>query len=103
MNTPAATQSHLWKLDATALTRGYADGRFTPSQALEEIHARIDEVNPRINAIIAEDRAAAREAARRSTLHWRERTPLSALDGAPLTVKDNIFVAGLPATWGSSA
>jgi aspartyl-tRNA(Asn)/glutamyl-tRNA(Gln) amidotransferase subunit A len=103
MNTPAATQSHLWKLDATALTRGYADGRFTPSQALEEIHARIDEVNPRINAIIAEDRAAAREAARRSTLRWRERTPLSALDGAPLTVKDNIFVAGLPATWGSAA
>jgi aspartyl-tRNA(Asn)/glutamyl-tRNA(Gln) amidotransferase subunit A len=93
----------LWKLDATALTQGYAEGRFTPSEALEAIQARIDEVNPRINAIIAEDRAAAREAARRSTLRWRERAPLSALDGVPLTVKDNILAAGLPATWGSAA
>ena len=73
--------SPLWKLDATALTRGYADGRFTPSEALEAVHARIDEVNPTINAIIAEDRAAAREAAKRSTLRWRERAQLSALDG----------------------
>jgi aspartyl-tRNA(Asn)/glutamyl-tRNA(Gln) amidotransferase subunit A len=93
----------VWKLDAAALTRGYADGRFTPSEALEAIHARIDEVNPRINAIIAEDRASAREAAKRSTVRWRERGPLSALDGVPLSVKDNIFAAGLPATWGSAA
>jgi aspartyl-tRNA(Asn)/glutamyl-tRNA(Gln) amidotransferase subunit A len=98
MNGPA-----LWKLDATALTRGYAEDRFTPSAALEGIHARIDEINPTINAIIAEDQAAAREAAKRSTLRWRERAPLSALDGVPLTVKDNIFAAGLPATWGSAA
>ena len=99
----ASAESPLWKLDATALTHGYADGRFTPSDALEAIHARIDEVNPTINAIICEDRAAAREAARRSTLRWRERAQLSALDGVPLTVKDNIFAAGLPATWGSAA
>jgi aspartyl-tRNA(Asn)/glutamyl-tRNA(Gln) amidotransferase subunit A len=98
MNTPT-----LWKLDATALTRGYADGRFKPSQALEAIHARIDEVNPAINAIIAENRAGAREAAIRSTLRWRERAPMSALDGVPFTVKDNIFAAALPATWGSAA
>jgi aspartyl-tRNA(Asn)/glutamyl-tRNA(Gln) amidotransferase subunit A len=98
MNTPT-----LWKLDATALTRGYADGRFKPSQALEAIHARIDEVNPTINAIIAENRAGAREAAIRSTLRWRERAPMSALDGVPFTVKDNIFAAALPATWGSAA
>jgi Amidase len=103
MNTPAAAPSPLWELDATALTRGYADGRFTPSEALEAVHARIDEVNPAINAIVAEDRAAAGEAAKRSTLRWRERAQLSALDGVPFTVKDNIFAAGLPATWGSAA
>jgi len=43
MNTPARAEGPLWKLDASALTRGYAEGRFTPSEALEVIHARIDE------------------------------------------------------------
>jgi aspartyl-tRNA(Asn)/glutamyl-tRNA(Gln) amidotransferase subunit A len=103
MNTPLAAEFPLWKLDATALTQGYADGRFTPSQALVAVHARIDEINPTINAITAEDWAAAREAARRSTPRWRELAQLSMLDGVPLTIKDNIFAADLPATWGSAA
>ena len=58
-------------------------------------------LNPRLNAIVALDEAGARAAARASEARWRAGTPLSALDGVALTVKDNITVAGLPCAWGS--
>ena len=57
-------------------------------------------VNPLVNAIVAlDDHAAA--AAARSTERWRAGTPASPLDGVPVSVKDNLFVKGMPATWGS--
>ena len=51
--------------------------------------------------MIALDREGARLEADRSALRWREGAPLSALDGVPITVKDNLLVAGMKATWGS--
>lgn len=93
----------LWALDAATLADGFRAGALTPVEALAAVHDRIDAINPAINAIIAEDRAAARAQAATATERWAAGKPRSALDGVPLTVKDNIFVAGLPATWGSRA
>lgn len=91
----------LWELTAIELAAGYRGGIFTPLEALTAVEARIDAVNPRINAVIAEDRAAARAQAQASTVRWRAGSPLSPLDGVPMTIKDNLLAAGLPATWGS--
>ncbi|MDB5536821.1 MAG: hypothetical protein JWQ65_1696 [Devosia sp.] len=88
-------------LTAGELVAGYGSGAFTPVEALVAVHARIDTVNAGINAIIAEDRAAALQTAQQSAERWAEHAPLSALDGVPLTIKDNLHAAGLPATWGS--
>ena len=88
-------------LGAAELIDGYRSGRFTPETVVAEIHRRIDAVNPRINAIIAEDREAALASARESTDRWRKGEPLSGLDGVPITIKDNLLARGLPATWGS--
>ena len=63
--------------------------------------ARLDAVNPLLNAVVALDRDGAAAAAARSTERWRAGAPSSALDGVPVSVKDNLFVAGMPATWGS--
>ena len=80
----------------------YAAGTLTPPEAVEAVLARLDAVNSAINAVICVDRDGARAAARRSLERWRAGKPLSALDGVPLTVKDNLFVAGMKATWGSA-
>lgn len=88
-------------LPATGLAGRFARGALSPVEALEAILARIARLNPRLNAIIALDEAGARAAARASEARWRAGTPLSPLDGVPLTVKDNITVAGLPCAWGS--
>lgn len=91
----------LWTLTATELTTGYQARAFTPLDALSAIEARLDTVNTHLNAVIAEDRAAARRKAAASTERWQAGKPLSVIDGVPMTIKDNLLVAGLPATWGS--
>jgi aspartyl-tRNA(Asn)/glutamyl-tRNA(Gln) amidotransferase subunit A len=93
----------LWAMTAAQLKAGFRDRLFTPDVALAAIHARFDELNPTINAVIALDWARAQAAAAQSTARWLGGSPLSPLDGVPLTIKDNLHVAGMPATWGSAA
>jgi len=88
-------------MTAVALAEAYRGGRLTPIAVLEAILDRHDAVNPMINAVIHLDRDGARAAARAANERWRSGAPLSPLDGVPFTVKDNLFVAGQPATWGS--
>jgi aspartyl-tRNA(Asn)/glutamyl-tRNA(Gln) amidotransferase subunit A len=95
------TDAPLWSLTARELAAGYRAGLFTPVDAMEAVLARLAAVNPAINAVVALDRDGALEAARRSTARWRTGAPLSALDGVPISVKDNLHLEGLPATWGS--
>ncbi len=90
-----------WRLDAGELVRAYADGSLSPVEALDSVLARLAEVNPRLNAVIARNDTAARDAARASAARWRSAAALSAIDGVPVSVKDNIPVAGMGCTWGS--
>ncbi len=90
-----------WKLSAGELGAAFAAGSLTPEAVLDETLARLDAVQPQVNALVALDLAGARSAARASGLRWKRGEPLSLLDGVVLTVKDNIPVAGLPCRWGS--
>jgi aspartyl-tRNA(Asn)/glutamyl-tRNA(Gln) amidotransferase subunit A len=92
---------NLWELSAADLVAGYAGGQFTPRDALDAVLARVEEINPRINAIVTLDSVGARAAAAASTTRWRTGGTLGAHDGVPLSVKDNIPVRGMRATWGS--
>lgn len=91
-----------WQLDIGALAQAYAARTLSPVEALGSVLARLDAVNPRINAVIARDDSAAYAAARESERRWLRGAPLSALDGVPISVKDNIPVAGMPCRWGSA-
>ncbi len=95
------SSSDLWALSAQELARGYSQADFTPIDVFESCQARLEQVNPLLNAVIFSDRQAAFMAAARSAARWRSGEPLSPLDGVPLTVKDNINAAGMPTAWGS--
>ena len=90
----------LWSLSAKELSAGYANG-LSPHDVIAATLSRIREVNPRLNAIVTLDEAGAIRAAELSAARWKQGAPASPLDGVPVTIKDNILVAGLRATWGS--
>ena len=90
----------LWSLSAKELSAGYANG-LSSHDVIAATLARIREVNPRLNAIVTLDEAGAIRAAELSAARWKQGAPASPLDGVPVTIKDNILVAGLRATWGS--
>jgi aspartyl-tRNA(Asn)/glutamyl-tRNA(Gln) amidotransferase subunit A len=91
----------VWSLTARELAALFAAGVTDPVAVMEDCFARIDAVNPVLNAVVTEDREGARRAAEASAKRWRAGSAIGALDGVPLTIKDNLFVGGLRATWGS--
>jgi amidase len=75
----------------------------TSTEVVDAYLARIEEVNPSVNAVTATLAVAARDAARdidRAVVAGRSVGPLA---GVPFTVKENIDVAGSATTWGVAA
>lgn len=91
----------LWQLDAAALVQGYRAGRFTPVDATEACLARANACEPALNAMVVLDNTGALAAAQASARRYTEGAVLGPLDGVPISIKDNMHVAGLPTGWGS--
>ena len=89
-----------WRLDAIALVEAYRARLLTPTDMIDSAQKRIDRIDPALNAFCCLSPAARAEAAA-STQRWQTGTPIGPLDGVPVAVKDNIAVAGMPATFGS--
>ncbi len=92
-----------WRLGVTEVAAAYRSGDLDPEVLLDALLDRIARLDPSLNTLVAIDAEGARTAARGSASRWRAGTPRSLIDGVPLTVKDNLLMAGLPATWGSRA
>jgi aspartyl-tRNA(Asn)/glutamyl-tRNA(Gln) amidotransferase subunit A len=94
-------QTELWQCSANELAAKYQSGECSPVEVLESVLQRIGKVNPRINAIVTLDTDGARAQAKASERRWQQAASFGLFDGVPITVKDNILVQGLRATWGS--
>lgn len=91
----------LERLTVAALSALIARRELSPVEILEYFLSRYERLNHRVNAIVAVDTEAAREAAKAAERRALTGARLSALDGIPVTIKDNIFVKGWTVTWGS--
>jgi amidase len=86
---------------ASELSRLYRARKVSPLEVMEAVLARIDAVNPRLNAYVTVAREAALSAARRATAALRRRAALPPLHGVPVSIKDLTLTKGIRTTWGS--
>src|SRR5919198_5349144 len=95
--------SEIWQQSATELAQRIARRELSAVEVVNAHLARIDAVNPALNAIVKvlgdEARAQAQAADRKVAAGEK----LGPLHGVPFTVKENIDMAGLPTTWGVPA
>lgn len=95
MTTPTAYRT------TTELTALYQSGELSPVEATEQVLGQLAEVNPKINAFVVVMEETALAAAKESAGRWRAGTPIGPLDGVPVSIKDNVQVAGFPCRKGS--
>ncbi|SMY00561.1 amidase [Brevibacterium antiquum] len=89
------SQNTLADHTADAMTSGYTSGDFTPFEVLAAVVERMNECEPVINALHHRDDERSRAAAEASAQRWREGRSLGALDGVPVTIKENVARKGV--------
>jgi amidase len=95
--------TQLWQFGARELAEGIRRGSFSSVEAVQAHLARIEQVNPSLNAltrVLEEEALAAGAAVDAGLARGDSAGPLA---GVPFTVKENIDLAGTATTWGMAA
>jgi aspartyl-tRNA(Asn)/glutamyl-tRNA(Gln) amidotransferase subunit A len=79
------------------------NGQASSVGLVERAFERIEAFGSRLNSFVALDRSGALAAAKESDERRSRGQAHSRLDGIPISVKDNLHVAGFATTWGSRA
>jgi len=88
-------------LSAVELAGLIRSKQISPVEVTEALLARIEAINPRLNAFCLVAHDAARRAAREAEIAVVKGEPLGALHGVPVSIKDVIFTRGMRTTGGS--
>jgi aspartyl-tRNA(Asn)/glutamyl-tRNA(Gln) amidotransferase subunit A len=88
------------ELTSADLTAAYRRGALSPVDVARDCLLRIEASAP-LNAFVAVAPESALAAAAQSETRWRAGSPLGPIDGVPASIKDNIWVQGLPTRRGS--
>jgi Asp-tRNA(Asn)/Glu-tRNA(Gln) amidotransferase A subunit family amidase len=100
MNRSPTTQDACTWLTATQLAERIRSGEMSAAEVVEAHIARIEEVNPRLNAVVVPRFDEARAAAAAIDAARRRGDTLGPLAGVPITIKECFHVAGTPTTLG---
>src|SRR5262249_17080471 len=80
----------------TDLAAAIDAGTVDPADLTQAAVARVDALDPTLNAYVALRREAARAEAEAARSRWRDKTRRGPLDGIPVALKDNIDIADMP-------
>src|SRR5260221_14400782 len=91
----------LHDMTATDLLAAYKSKKLSPVEAVDAVIARIEAWEPRLKGLYAPDFGEARKQAQAAEKRWQQGKPQGALDGVPITIKENIPTKGLPVPLGT--
>jgi aspartyl-tRNA(Asn)/glutamyl-tRNA(Gln) amidotransferase subunit A len=94
--------TEIHRLSARELLEGYRARTFSPSEVLEALIARIEAVEPLVNAFTTLALERARAEAARADAAWRRPDDARVLEGVPIGVKDLFDSEGIRTTYGSA-
>jgi aspartyl-tRNA(Asn)/glutamyl-tRNA(Gln) amidotransferase subunit A len=97
---PGNSDPFLFQRPVLELAADLRAGKYSARRLLDHYLARIERLNPSINAFVFIDSTAA-AAAEESDARLRAGRGRSPLEGIPVAVKDNLLVRDCPAVWGS--
>ncbi|MCX7211045.1 MAG: amidase family protein, partial [Burkholderiales bacterium] len=99
--------NELTALSAEQLLSHYASGTLTPVEVTRAVLARIAALDSSLNAFCLVDEAAAMHSAQLSEQRWlnhhRNHTPVGALEGVTVSIKDLVLTKDWPTLRGSAA
>lgn len=90
----------LWRCSATGLASAIATKKVSCREVISAHLQRIDAINPRLNALTAIFHEQAQAAATQADQAISRGAGIGPLHGVPITIKDNIDVAGSPTSKG---
>jgi aspartyl-tRNA(Asn)/glutamyl-tRNA(Gln) amidotransferase subunit A len=89
-------------LPASELVAAYRRKAMSPVEVTTALLARLDRLEPEINAFVMVARESALAEARASEARWMKGAPQGLLDGVPVTIKDLFLTKGWPTLRGST-
>ena len=95
--------SALHDMTAAELLAAYKTRKLSPVETVDAIIKHIEAWEPKLKALYAPDFDGARKAAGESEKRWQAGAPQGALDGVPITIKENIATKGVPVPLGTAA
>ena len=93
----------LHDLSAVELLAAYRSQRLSPVEVTRAVVAHIRQWEPHLHATYAFEADEALAQAEASQARWLKGAPRGALDGVPVTIKDNIATQGVPVPLGTAA
>jgi aspartyl-tRNA(Asn)/glutamyl-tRNA(Gln) amidotransferase subunit A len=102
-NSGAQSGDRLARLTVRQMIVGYRAGSFTPVDVIDDVISALEVTDASCNVVVTDMYDSARCEAEKASAAWASGQPVGVLTGVPVTVKDLLFVAGVPAHAGALA